>query len=176
MTNEVLTLGPLTIQKGPEENFESYTSSRAKSVGKLTQFHVGGEGVSLLIGYSKFINGERDIRTTNIYKEFETFERLKHGLRLSLLPTSDDARMLYAELRQAFPKDNFSKHQTLLRRDSFILDDILPMAQVNGSQNETLLKMGIQVALQGLPEQFENIGIAARPQWRALPPSRKKQK
>lgn len=113
MTNEVLALGPLTIQKGPEENFESYTSSRAKSVGKLTPFHVGGEGVSLLIGYAKFINGERDIRTTNIYKEFDTFERLKHGLRLSLIPTSDDVRMLYAELRQAFPKDHFSSHQTL---------------------------------------------------------------
>jgi len=113
MTNEVFTLGPLIIQKGPEENFESYTSSKVKSVGKLTPFHIGSEGVSLLIGYAKFINGERDIRTTNIYKELDTFERLKHGLRLTIQPTPSDSRMLYAELRQAFPKDNFSSHQTL---------------------------------------------------------------
>lgn len=48
LDENVLTLGPLIIQKGPEENFESYTSSRAKSVGKLTLLYVGGERVSLL--------------------------------------------------------------------------------------------------------------------------------
>lgn len=69
-----------------------------------------------------------------------------------------------------------SAHQTLLGRDSFVLDDILPMAQVDGVQNETLLKMGVQVALQGLPERFENIGTTARPLWRALPPSPEKAK
>jgi len=114
MTNEnVLTLGSLTIQKGPAENFESYTTSRLKSVGELVQFYVGGESVGLLLGYAKFINGERDIRTLNVYKEFNTFDRLKHGLRLTIKPVPDDPRKFYAELRQAFPKDNFNKHETL---------------------------------------------------------------
>lgn len=67
-------------------------------------------------------------------------------------------------------------YQILLERDSFILDDILPMAQVDGAQNETLLKMGIQVTLQGLPERFESIGTTARPLWKALPPPPEKAK
>lgn len=106
-------LGSLTIHKGPEENFESYTSSKVKSVGKLVQFFVKGDGVGILLGYAKFINSERDIRALHVYKGSATFDRLKHGLRLTLLPVPDDHRKLYAELRQAFPKDNFNKHQTL---------------------------------------------------------------
>jgi len=109
----VHSLGSLTIHKGPEENFESYTTSKVKSVGKLMQFFVKGDGVGILLGYAKFINGERDIRTLHVYKEFSTFDRLKHGLRLTLQPVPDDHRKLYAELRQAFPKDNFNKHETL---------------------------------------------------------------
>jgi len=109
----VLTLGALTIYKGPEENFENYTTSRVKSLGKLTEFFVRGEGVGISIGYAKFINGERDIRTLKIYQGFNSFTRLTHGLRLTLQPIPDDIRTLYAELRQAFPKDNFTTHQTL---------------------------------------------------------------
>lgn len=113
MTNEAFTLGSLLIQKGPEENFESMTTSRIKSVGKLTEFFVQGDGVGVLIGYAKFINGNRDIRTLKIYKGVETFDRLTHGLRLTLQPVPESPRMLYAELRQAFPKDPSTTHQTL---------------------------------------------------------------
>ena len=113
MENEVLALGSLTIHKGPEENFESVTTSRVKSVGKFTEFFVRGEGVGISIGYAKFINGDRDIRTLKIYKGADTFNRLTHGLRLTLQPVPDGPRMLYAELRQAFPKDPSTTHQTL---------------------------------------------------------------
>ncbi len=109
----VHSLGSLTIHKGPEENFESYTTSRVKSLGKLTEFFVEGEGVRVLVGYAKFINGDRDVRTVKVYREFEKFHRLTHGLRLTLQPIPDDVRMLYGELRQAFPKDGFAVHQTL---------------------------------------------------------------
>lgn len=63
-----------------------------------------------------------------------------------------------------------SVHQSLLIRDHFILDDILPMVKVDALQNELFLKMATQVALLKLPEHFENIGTSSHPLWRALPP------
>ena len=113
MDENVLTLGTLTIQQQPEESFEGYTVAKVKSIGKFIPFHVTDERIDLLLGYVVFINGERDIRTRDIHKDFNTFERLKRGIRLSLLPVTDNPRKLYAELRQAFPKDRFDTHQTL---------------------------------------------------------------
>jgi len=63
-----------------------------------------------------------------------------------------------------------SMHQTLLQKTSFTLNDLLPMVQIDGLQNEILQKMAIQVVLQQLPERFENIGTLARPLWRARLP------
>lgn len=113
MTNEILTLGLLTIHKGPEKSFEGQTTSRVKSVGKITEFFIQGDGLGISVGYVKFINGERDVRTIKIYQGFETFERLTRGLRLTLKPMPDNTRILYAELRQAFPNDPSNKHETL---------------------------------------------------------------
>jgi hypothetical protein len=113
MENEVLTLGSLNIHKGPENNFEGQTTSKVKSIGKMAEFFIQGDGLGISVGYVKFINGDRDVRTIKIYKGADTFERLAHGLRLMLKPVPDNARMLYAELRQAFPKDPSTKHQTL---------------------------------------------------------------
>ncbi len=44
------------------------------------------------------------------------------------------------------------------------------MVQIDGLQNEILQKMAIQVALQQLPEHFENIGTLAHPLWKARLP------
>ena len=40
------------------------------------------------------------------------------------------------------------------------------MVQIDGLQNETILKMAIQIALQKLPERFENIGSLSHPLWK----------
>lgn len=63
-----------------------------------------------------------------------------------------------------------SIYPTLLQRDLFTLNELLSMVQIEGLQDETLLKMAMQIALQKLPERFENIGTPARPLWKALPP------
>lgn len=48
-----------------------------------------------------------------VQKEFNTYGRLAHGLRLAIQSVPDNSRDLYAELRQALPKDTFDKHETL---------------------------------------------------------------
>lgn len=113
MNKELLTLGTITIRRRDEESFENYTVGRKKSIGRVIPFHVTDERIDMLLGYAIFINGERDIRTLDVQKEFNTFGRLKYGLRLAIQPVPDDHHKLYAELRQAFPKDNFDKHETL---------------------------------------------------------------
>lgn len=111
--DNVLTLGTLTIRQGVEESYQSYTVSKKKSIGRIIPFHVTGDKIELQVGYAIFINGERDIRTLEVQKEFNTFGRLVHGLRLSILPAPNDSRMVYIELKQAIPKNNFEKHETL---------------------------------------------------------------
>ncbi|MBM4426409.1 MAG: hypothetical protein FJ031_04130 [Chloroflexi bacterium] len=69
-----------------------------------------------------------------------------------------------------------SLYQSLLKRDNFQLDDVLPMVKVEASKNEIFSRMAIQVALQKLPERFENIGTSSHPLWRALPPHPEKAK
>lgn len=113
MLNNINKVGSLTIQQRDEENFESYTVSRKKSVGKIIPFDVTDEDIDLRIGYAIFINGERDIRTLEVNKDFQRFGRLAHGLRLAIQPLPSDPHLMYAELRQAFPKDPFDKHETL---------------------------------------------------------------
>lgn len=113
MTDDVITLGTVTVRQRPEESFESYTISKKKSFGKVIPFHVTDDRIDIRLGYAIFTNGERDIRTLDVQKEFNTFGRLKHGLRLAIQPVQDNPRKLYAELRQAFPKDRFDKHETL---------------------------------------------------------------
>jgi hypothetical protein len=108
-----LILGTLTIQQRDEESYQSYTVSKKKSIGKIIPFHVTGDKIDLRVGYAIFINGERDIRTLEVQKEFNTFGRLLHGLRLSMLPVPNDPHMLYIELKQAIPKNSFEKHETL---------------------------------------------------------------
>jgi hypothetical protein len=111
--DDVLTLGTLTIQQRDEESYQSYTVSKKKSIGKIIPFHVTDDKIDLLIGYAIFINGERDIRTLEVQKEFNMFGRLVHGLRLSIMPVPSDSRMVYIELKQAIPKNSFEKHETL---------------------------------------------------------------
>lgn len=110
---DVLTLGTLAIRQRTEESYQSYTVGRKKSVGRIIPFHVTDDGIDIRIGYAIFINGERDIRTLEVQKEFSTFGRLVHGLRLAIQPVPNDHHDLYAELRQALPKDTFGKHETL---------------------------------------------------------------
>jgi hypothetical protein len=110
---DVLTLGTLTIRQRDEESYESYTAARKKSVGKIIPFHITDDKIDILIGYAIFINRERDIRTLDVLREFNTFGRLKHGLRLSVLPIPEDTQSFYIELKQALPKDSFDKHETL---------------------------------------------------------------
>ena len=110
---DVLTLGTMTIQQGAEESYQSYTVSKKKSIGKIIPFRVTGNKIDLLIGYAIFINGERDIRTLEVQKEFNTFGRLVYGLRLSIMPVPSDSRMVYIELKQAIPKNSFENHETL---------------------------------------------------------------
>lgn len=138
---DVLTLGTLTIRQRAEESYQSYTVGRKKSVGKIAPFHVTDEGIDIRIGYAIFINGERDIRTLEVQKEFNTFGRLVHGLRLAIQPVRSDHRDLYAELRQALPKDAFDKHETLHPTTSEIdLDQGAGLAVF-----EELKKVGAQV-------------------------------
>ena len=111
--DDVLTLGTLTIQQRDEESYQSYTASKKKSIGKIIPFHITDNKIDLLVGYALFINGERDIRTLEVQKEFNTFGRLVYGLRLSILPAPNDPRMVYVELKQAIPKNSFEKHETL---------------------------------------------------------------
>lgn len=113
MIGDILTLGSLKIECYGEKNFESYTVSKKKSVGKLLSFHVTDEEINLLLGYADFINGERDIRTQEVSKDFTKYGRLIHGLRLAIQPVPENPRLCYAELRQAIPKDPFDKHETL---------------------------------------------------------------
>lgn len=111
--DEVLTIGNLTIKQLAEETFENYTVSRKKEIGKILPFRVSSDHADLRIGYAIFINGERDIRTLEVNKGFNTFGRLIHGLRLAIQPVNERPRQLYAELRQALPKDSFDRHETL---------------------------------------------------------------
>ncbi|MGD0878460.1 MAG: hypothetical protein ABSA01_09985 [Anaerolineales bacterium] len=113
MYESVITLGTITIRQRAEESYENYTISNKKSIGRIIPFHVTGDQVDLRIGYALFINGERDIRTLGVQKDFNTFGRLSHGLRLAILPVPGDSRKLYAELKQAYPKESFTRHETL---------------------------------------------------------------
>lgn len=113
MHDDIITLGTLTIRQRAEESYQSYTVSKKKSLGRIIPFHITDDRVDIRIGYAIFINGERDIRTLEVQKELNTFGRLVHGLRLAIQSVPDDRRNLYAELRQALPKDAFAKHETL---------------------------------------------------------------
>jgi hypothetical protein len=113
MLDDVITLGTLTIRQKADASFEGYTVGREKSLGKMITFHVTDQNIDINLGYVIFINGERDIRALEVQKQFNTFGRLIHGLRLAIQPVPDDRRSLYAELRQALPKDPFAKHETL---------------------------------------------------------------
>lgn len=113
MAEDVITLGSVTIRKGARKSYENYTVSKKRSVGDVIPFHVTDDSIDLQLGYTIFINGERDVRTLEVLREYNTFGRLKHGLRLSILPLSDNPHKFYAELKQAYPKDSFDKHETL---------------------------------------------------------------
>lgn len=113
MAEDVITLGSVTIRRGLTKSFESYTVSKKRSIGDVIHFHVTDDSIDLQLGYAIFINGERDVRTLDVLREYDTFYRLKHGLRLAIQPLPENPRSLYAELRQAYPKDSFDKHETL---------------------------------------------------------------
>ncbi len=113
MVDDVITLGMVTIRQRSPESYESYTVSKKRSIGKVIPFHVTDDRIDIRLGYAIFITGERDIRTLEIQKEYNTFDRLKHGLRLAIQPIPDNPRRFYTELRQAYPKEYFDKHETL---------------------------------------------------------------
>lgn len=69
-----------------------------------------------------------------------------------------------------------SLYRNLLKRDTFILDDVLSMVKEDAAQNEIFSKMAIQVGLRSLPERFENTSSSSHPIWRALPPRPEKAK
>lgn len=113
MEADVITLGTITIRRKPRESYHNHTVSKKVSTGDIIPFHVTDDKIDILIAYAIFINGERDIRTLEVRREFNLFGRLQHGLRLSIKEVPDNPRSLYAELRQAFPKHSFDKHETL---------------------------------------------------------------
>ena len=154
MEESVITLGTITIRQRAEESYENYTVSNKKSIGRIIPFHVTDDRVDLRIGYVLFINGERDIRTLDVLKEYNTFGRLSHGLRLAILPVPGDSRKLYAELKQAFPKESFVKHETLHPTLSEIdldqgaglsvLAELRKVGAEVGTKQELLSKSGIR--------------------------------
>ena len=99
LAEDVITLGLATIRQGSPVSYENFTVSKKRSIGKAIPFHVTDDRIDIQLGYAIFINGERDIRTLEIQKEYNTFERLKHGLRLAIQPIPDNPRRFYAELR-----------------------------------------------------------------------------
>lgn len=113
METDVITLGSITIRQKPEESYEGHTASRKIFTGKVIPFHVADDKIDIRLGYVIFINRERDIRVLSVQKEFDTFGRLKHGLRLTIQAVPDSPRNFYAELKQAFPHNSFEKHETL---------------------------------------------------------------
>ena len=149
---DILTIGMLTIQQEVEESYQSYTVGKKKSIGRIIPFHITDERIDLRIGYALFINGERDIRTLEVQKEFNTFGRLVHGLRLAIQSIPDNARDLYAELRQALPKDTFSKHETLHPTTSevdldqgaglSVFDELKKTGAIVGTKQELLGEIG----------------------------------
>jgi hypothetical protein len=68
-------------------------------------FHGTEDRMDIRLGYAIFIDGEREIRIFGIQEEFNTFNKLKHGLRLAIQSIPDNPRWFYAELRQAYPKN-----------------------------------------------------------------------
>jgi hypothetical protein len=113
MTGNIHKLGGITILQGEEGPFSGYTASRKWDVGRVIPFHVIGERIDINLGYIIFSCGERDIRVLEIQAEYDTFERLKHGLRLTMRPVPGEPRSLYIELKQAFSSNAFTKHETL---------------------------------------------------------------
>jgi hypothetical protein len=113
LAEDVITLGSVTIRRGLTKSFESYTVSKKRSIGDVIHFHVTDDRIDILLGYAIFITGERDVRTLDVLRDFNTFDRLKHGLRLAIQPLPEYPRRYYVELRQAYPKDSFDKHETL---------------------------------------------------------------
>lgn len=62
-------------------------------------------------------------------------------------------------------------HHFLLQNQGASLDDIMPVLKEHLAVDVHLLKMAVQVALQAAQERFEDIGTAARPQWKARLPA-----
>jgi hypothetical protein len=106
-------LGDLIIMQGEESKAYCQTTSKIKESATIKHFQISGGPVDLVIGYLIFLNGERDIRVVSVLKEFDTFGRLKHGLRLSILPIQGDRKNVYVELKQALPHAPGEKHETL---------------------------------------------------------------
>jgi len=113
LAEDIITLGSVTIRKGLPKPYESYTVSKKRSIGNVIPFHVTDDRIDIQLGYAIFITGERDVRTLEVLREYNTFDRLKHGLRLAIQPLSENPRRFYTELRQAYPKESIDKHETL---------------------------------------------------------------
>jgi len=159
--DDVLTLGTLTIQQRDEESYQSYTISKKKSIGKIIPFHATGDKIDLRVGYAIFINGERDIRTLEVQEEFNTFGRLMHGLRLSILPVPNDSRMVYIELKQAIPKNSFEKHETLHpTRSEADLDTDARLSVIN-ELKKTGAEVGTKLDLMG-DDKKTSLNLCAR--------------
>ena len=61
-------------------------------------------------------------------------------------------------------------HHFLLENQPALLDIILQVITTGPTADPFMLKMAVQVALQGSPERFENVGTSTRPQWEARLP------
>jgi hypothetical protein len=75
----------------------------AESPGRATVYEVSGpDGVALHVGDISWPNGERSVQVIDRLQSPSRFDRLRHGLRLSVLRRGD---LQYVELRQARMKD-----------------------------------------------------------------------
>jgi hypothetical protein len=124
---------------------------------------------------------EKKLQSTNLDEQAEGV-LLKHGERiLSRLASALEADVRFIGLegkwyvKSKLPRINDDSrravHRNLLEKPSASIDELLSTITTGQAQDETLLRMAVNAALEEAPARFKNIGTASRPQWQARLPS-----
>jgi hypothetical protein len=94
-------VGDLTITAVPgSRHYEGQTPGRVDSVGRAAVYEVTGpQDTHLTLLDVHWDNGERDVRAVDRHSSAQRFDRLVHGLRLTVAST--DTGLARADLRQA---------------------------------------------------------------------------